>query len=190
MPGLSERLRLRLARRSTQPRTEWEARPAAVLVPLYRDEDRWHVLFTRRTDTVADHRGQVAFPGGRLDDERETPEAAALREAQEEIGLDPADVEILGRLEPLFTVTQYLVTPVVGVIPWPYAFRPSRAEVARIFGVPLDWLRDPANLEMRRRATPFGKSVPVYYFRPYEGEIIWGVTARILLNLLEVLKDL
>lgn len=190
MSDLPGRLRDRLARSSTQPKTEWEARPAAVLVPLYLDRGRWHVLFTRRTDTVADHRGQVAFPGGRLDDDEETPEAAALREAREEIGLEPEDVEILGRLDPLLTVTQYLVTPVVGIIPWPYSFQPSREEVARIFGVPLDWLRDPANLEMRRRATPFGKSVPVYYFRPYEGEVIWGVTARILINLLEVLQDL
>ncbi len=114
--------------------------------------------------------------------------ATALREAQEEIGLNPEDVETLGQLNPLFTVTQFLVTPVVGVIPWPYPLRTSPTEVARTFGVPIRWLADPGNLEVKEREPLIaGRSIRVYYFKEYEGETIWGVTARITVNLLQML---
>ena len=183
-------LRHKLSRREPVVRAEWEAVPAAVLIPLYLDGGEWHVLFTRRTDRLADHRGQVAFPGGRIEDEDAGPVPAALREAQEELDVAPEDVDVLGRLDSLLTVTQFLIAPAVGVIPWPYPIRPNPDEVALAFGVPLDWLRDPANLEMRRRkAIVPGQSVSVYYFTPYQGEVIWGVTARITLGLLELLKD-
>lgn len=167
---------------------EWEAIPAAVLVPLYQDADRWHVLFTRRTESVDSHRGQVSFPGGRIEADDAGPEGAALREAQEEIGLSPDAVEVLGTLDSLLTVTQFLVTPVVGVVPWPYTFELNGEEVATVFGVDLEWLADPANVEVRQRQplAP-GPAVPVYYFRPYMGEVIWGATARITLDLLDAL---
>lgn len=188
MGDLPSRLRQHLAERPKRIRAEWEAVPAAVLVPMYQDGGRWHVLFTRRTESVDSHRGQVSFPGGRIESDDAGPEAAALRETQEEIGLSPERVELLGTLDPLLTVTQFLVTPVVGVIPWPYTFRLNDIEVAAVFGVDLDWLADPANLEVRQRdpLVP-GPSVPVYYFRPYREEVIWGATARITLDLLEAL---
>jgi 8-oxo-dGTP pyrophosphatase MutT (NUDIX family) len=146
------------------------------------------VLYTRRTESVDSHRGQVSFPGGRIEDDDEGPEGAALREAQEEIGLPVEAVNVLGTLDSLLTVTQFLVTPVVGVIPWPYALRLNVAEVAVAFGVDLEWLADPSNLEVRQRQPLVpGPSVPVYYFRPYQDEIIWGATARITLDLLDAL---
>jgi 8-oxo-dGTP pyrophosphatase MutT (NUDIX family) len=188
MTDLPSRLREQLSARPKRVRPEWEAVPAAVLVPLYQDEGRWRVLFTRRTESVDNHRGQVSFPGGRIEAEDAGPEAAALREAQEEIGLSPKAVEVLGTLDSLLTVTQFLVTPVVGIIPWPFPLRLNRQEVAVAFGVDLDWLADPANLEIReRRPMVPGPSVPVYYFHPYENEVIWGATARITLDLLEAL---
>ena len=134
------------------------------------------------------HAGQVSFPGGQIEDSDVSIVATALREAQEEIGLNPEDVETLGQLNPLFTVTQFLVTPVVGVIPWPYPVQTSPAEVARTFGVPIRWLADPNNLEVKEREPLVpGRSIRVYYFKEFEGETIWGVTARITLNLLQML---
>jgi 8-oxo-dGTP pyrophosphatase MutT (NUDIX family) len=183
------RLKRELSLRPTAVRAEWEARPAAVLVPLYSERDEWHVLYTLRTDTVNAHQGQVSFPGGRIDPADHSPAEAALREAQEEIGLPPHEVEVLGQLDPLLTVTQFLVTPVVGRIPWPYPLRPNPVEVREVFSVPLRWLLDPANLEVRQREAMIpGTQVSVYYFRPYHERVIWGVTARITVNLLEILR--
>lgn len=162
--------------------------PAAVLIPFLRLGNEWHVLFTRRTELVANHKGQVAFPGGRADPADPSPEFTALREAQEEIGLDPADVRVLGRLPELPTVTNYCVTPIVGVIPWPYPLRLAAIEVFRAFSIPLAWLADPAHHEIRTRTIPgFAAPIPVVYFQPYDGEILWGVSAHIMVNLLAVL---
>jgi len=187
MTDLPERLREALAARVPGVTAEWTAVPAAVLVPLIRAAGEWGVLYTRRTESVETHRGQVSFPGGRLES-GEPPAAGALREAEEELGIRPEDVTVVGQMDSLLTVTQYAVTPIVATLPWPYTFRPHPAEVASVFHVPLAWLADPAHLETRRRE-PFGlgPSVPVNYFEPYLGEVIWGVTARITLDLLTLL---
>ena len=176
-------------------------RPAAVLVPLIwspvppAEEPEWHILLTRRSDRLAEHRGQVAFPGGRCDPEDPSPDATALRETNEEIGLDPADVVILGRLSNMWTITNYSITPVVGVIPWPFPLRLATDEVSRVFTIPLRWLADPTNHEVRQRIIPSPYSLrmqsethPVIYFHPYDGEILWGVSAEIASNLIRVLK--
>jgi 8-oxo-dGTP pyrophosphatase MutT (NUDIX family) len=116
--------------------------------------------------------------------------ATALRETEEEIGLRREDVTVLGRLDELLTVTQYRVTPIVGVFPWPYDFVLSEAELSAVFGVPLTWLADPQNLEIRYHEPLVpGPKVPVYYLH-YEGYTIWGATARMLINLLDVLKPM
>ena len=186
---LPARLQAWLSEHQPRVRAEWDAQPAAVLVPLYAEDGAWHVLFTLRTETVDVHRGQVSFPGGRIESPEETPEQAALREAQEEIGIRPRDVRLLGRLDPLLTVTQFRVEPVVGTIAWPYPLHLNRSEVALTFGVPLAWLLDPGNLEIHDRELPgIGRPVPVYFFRPYHGQVIWGATARITLSLLEMLR--
>ncbi len=188
MNDLRDQLERSLSNLEPKAETEWDATPAAVLIPLYQEDGDWKLLYTRRTDSVDVHAGQVSFPGGQIEDADVSIVATALREAQEEIGLNPEDVETLGQLNPLFTVTQFLVTPIVGVIPWPYPLRTSPTEVARTFGVPIRWLADPGNLEVKEREPPVpGRSIRVYYFKEYEGETIWGVTARITVNLLQML---
>jgi 8-oxo-dGTP pyrophosphatase MutT (NUDIX family) len=185
---LPERLAATLRTRTPGVGPEWSARPAAVLVPLILDDGRWHLLFTRRTENVESHRGQVSFPGGRIEPDDADPVAAALRETHEEIGVKPEDVHVLGQLDSLLTVTQYLITPVVGVMPWPYPLRPDPTEVAAVFRIPLDWLADPAHLELRTRpAIAGGPDVPVYSYVPFEGNVLWGASARITLDLLDLL---
>ena len=157
---------------------------AAVLVPLVWHDQKWHLLYTRRTDTVESHKGQVSFPGGACDEGETTPEETALREAYEEIGLDPNDVKVLGRLPNLITITYFRVTPVIGVVKWPAVFRVGEHEVARIFTIPLAWLSNPSNrwqFEMPGRA----RSLIAYH--PYDGELLWGATARMTVDLLNVL---
>ena len=166
-----------------------QLQPAAVLIPIFYREEAWHLLFIRRTYNQRDrHRGQVAFPGGRLNPEDSGPEGGALREAWEETGLLPEDVHVLGRLRSMLTITHYCVTPIIGVIPWPYKFVAQPEEVSRIFSIPLDWLANPANRETRVRDVQVsGEPVPVIYYRPYDGETLWGASARITLMFLEAL---
>lgn len=161
---------------------------AAVLIPFARCEDEWHIVFTRRTDTVQKHKGQVAFPGGSCNAGETSPETTALREAMEEIGLNPADVRLLGRLNDIITITRYRVSPVVGVIPWPYPFQPAAGEVARVFTIPLPWLANRRNWK-EQPFTPDGirRPFPVVLYAPYDGEVLWGASARIILNLIAVL---
>jgi 8-oxo-dGTP pyrophosphatase MutT (NUDIX family) len=164
-------------------------RPAAVLIPLLRQDEEWRILFTRRTDHLAEHSGQVAFPGGRSEPGDASPEETALREAQEEIGLHPEKVRILGRTDSFITITNYCVTPVVGLIEWPFKVRLDQTEVSRVFTIPLAWLEDRRNYEILERKLPDPyPPVGVIYFKPYEEEILWGVSAQIMLNFLEILK--
>ncbi len=160
-------------------------RPAAVLIPILRKNNAWHLLFTLRTDTLAEHSGQVSFPGGRTEPEDATPEETAKREAFEEIALNPQHLRILGKLYNLITITNYLVTPVVGVIPWPYKFQLAYEEVRKVFTIPLEWLADPSNHEIQYRTMPpHHTPFPVVYFERYKNELLWGVSAQITLNFL------
>lgn len=192
----ADSIRQRLAARAADPyispyrelHGETEPRPAAVLIPLLRQDDEWHLLYILRAQVQGDmHSGQVAFPGGRLEPGETQPEQAALREAQEEIGLDPEQVELLGQLEEFITISNYRVTPVVGVIPWPFALQLQASEVQRAFTIPLRWLQDPANREERERLAPDGHTLQVVYFTEYDRELLWGLTARITLNFLDAL---
>lgn len=163
-------------------------RAASVLIPLLRCEDAWHVLYTRRTETLTSHKGQVSFPGGAADPGDPSPEMTALREANEEIGLKGEDVKLLGTLDRRPTISQFLVTPVVARIPWPYPFQLSSSEVSRVFTIPLAWLADASHREERPYNVPGGYYEKVIYYQPYDGEILWGATARITVDLLEVLS--
>ncbi|MGE5224280.1 MAG: NUDIX hydrolase [Omnitrophica WOR_2 bacterium] len=163
-------------------------RPAGVLIPFLQQDGIWQILFTRRTDKLPEHSGQVAFPGGRSDPRDASPEATALREAYEEIGLLPDSVRLLGRLDTFITNTNYLLTPVAGVITWPFPLKLEVEEVHRVFTIPVAWLADPVNHEIRERQlhSPY-PPVPVIYFQPYDGEVLWGVSAAITINLMKIL---
>lgn len=181
-------IRSSLAEHTRITTSEWEATPAAVLLPLFLEQDEWSLLYTRRTESLNSHRGQVSFPGGMIEDFDKDPVEAALREVEEEIGIPGEKVEILGCVDNMFTVTQFSVTPVVGIIPWPVSMSLNDSEVARVFGVPISWLSEEKNLETEERDIPgLGLKVPVHFYRPYDGEIIWGATARITLNFLEII---
>jgi 8-oxo-dGTP pyrophosphatase MutT (NUDIX family) len=157
---------------------------AAVLIPLTRFGEQWHLLYTRRGDRVETHKGQVSFPGGACDPGEKTPEQTALREVEEEIGIRPQDVRILGRLTAMVTITSFKVTPVVGLVPWPYAFRVESAEVARVFTMPLAWLADKSN----RWEIPLPeRNFSLIVYHPYDGELLWGATALMTDTFLKVL---
>ena len=161
---------------------------AAVLIPLVHWKEEWQLVFTRRTETVEHHKGQVSFPGGGCEADEPAPEMTALREAWEEIGLMPEDVRLLGRMNDVITITRYRVTPVVGVIPWPFQVRLEPSEVGRIFTVPLLWLAKRANWD-EQPITVEGilRPFPVIRYHPYDQEVLWGVSARITQNFLAVL---
>ena len=193
MPALTEAeiaLRLQQAEHRSfheKPFPPFDSRPArlaAVLVPLTLVAGDWHILYTRRADTVEHHKGQVSFPGGAADPADTCPEETALREAEEEIGLRRGDVRLLGRLGEMLTVTNFHITPVVGVFPWPYTFTVNTLEVGRTFTLPLAWLADKSNwMEFTRSET--GRSVITYF--PYDGELLWGATARMTVEFIRAL---
>lgn len=153
--------------------------PAAVLIPLV-DRSEPGLLLTVRTSTLRHHAGQIAFPGGRIEAD-ESAEQAALREAHEEIGLDPALVRVLGIADPYRTVTGFAVTPVIGLIPPDLPLVPSDGEVAELFEVPLAYVIDPAN--HTRRTTRWNGRPRTYWEIAWAERRIWGVTAGIIVNL-------
>jgi 8-oxo-dGTP pyrophosphatase MutT (NUDIX family) len=165
-------------------------KPAAVLIPIVLREPLT-VLFTKRTSHLKAHAGQVAFPGGRAEPGDASREFTALREAQEEIGLAPERVELIGRLPDYHTRTGYLVAPIVGLVATPLELAPDPNEVEDIFEVPLAVLLDPANHRRQTRVLQ-GRSVG-YYEMPYPSEsgerYIWGATAGMIVNLCRVLGD-
>jgi len=185
--SLAERLRdslkappLELTLEGDLPQARAEATiPAAVLVAIT-DRDEPGVILTTRREHLRTHAGQVAFPGGRVD-EGEDAIAAALREAHEEILLDPAQVEIVGTIEPYRTVTSYIVTPVIGVIPPDLPLTPHEDEVAGWFEAPLSFLLDPAN--HRQQTALFQGRERHYYEIVWNGHRIWGATAAMIINL-------
>jgi 8-oxo-dGTP pyrophosphatase MutT (NUDIX family) len=142
------------------------------------------VVFTRRTDTLEHHRGQISFPGGAEEPEDGDLVRTALRETEEELGVRPADVKILGPLSPIVTVTDFYVAPFVGAIPQPYVFSPAEGEIAEVLEVPIGVLRDPSIKETKFLP---GREGPVLFYH-HGNNVIWGATAGILSELLEALE--
>jgi 8-oxo-dGTP pyrophosphatase MutT (NUDIX family) len=161
-------------------------KPAAVLVPIVEHADGLTVLLTKRTDHLADHAGQVSFPGGRIEPEDADPEAAALREAREEVGLPAEQVQLVGRLDIYRTRTGFEVVPVVGLVRPPLSLTPDPHEVAEVFEVPLSFVLDPINHQLHKRE--LRGMMRTFYVLPYEGRYIWGATAGMLVNLAQVLR--
>ena len=168
---------------------EREDTSASVLVPLVL-RDELTVLLTQRTDHLNDHPGQISFPGGRAEEVDPDPVATALREAHEEIGLEPFEVEVLGSLPTYTTSTGFIVTPVVGLVQPQATLRPDPFEVAEVFEVPLAWLMNPANHQ--RHAFEFRGATREFFSIPWQASdasgatrryFIWGATAAMLRNL-------
>jgi 8-oxo-dGTP pyrophosphatase MutT (NUDIX family) len=158
-----------------------EQRRAAVLCGLREREGRLHVILTHRATHLRRHAGQIAFPGGRIDPGDASPRHAALREAEEEIGLPRREVHVLGALDEYLTSTGYRVTPVVGIVPPAFEPRPHPAEVDLVFEPPLDFLMDPANRQRHHHDRNGYRRY--YYAMPWEGHYIWGATAGMLKGL-------
>lgn len=161
-------------------------RPAAVLVPLIRHGDGVTVLLTQRHADLPDHGGQISFPGGRLEEGDDGAVGAALREAEEEVGLKPENVTVIGALETRGTISNYRVTPIVGLAA-PFDPVPQAEEVAEIFEVPLAFVLDPANHRFLERGSD-GRSRATYAI-PYGPRFIFGFTARILIRLSQVWRE-
>lgn len=164
-------------------------REAGVLIPLVRYQDSWHILMIRRTASERDyHSGQVAFPGGKKEPSDPSIIDTALREAHEEIGLPPTAVQILGQLPSHYSVSAYRITPIIGVVQWPYDLVLAPDEVARAFTMPLAWLAQAQHHEFRLRTLPSGHTVPVAFFQVYDNELLWGATAKMVLSLIHALQ--
>ena len=155
-----------------------DLKASAVLIPLFYNQGQYHVLFTERSDAVVFHKGQVCFPGGTQESSDANLLQTALREAEEEIGLDAKDIEILGELDDITTlVTNYVISPFVAFISYPHSLKTNGREVKGTFSVPLSFLMDDANFKQDS------------YAYEYEGHIIWGATARILRQFVGLLKS-
>jgi 8-oxo-dGTP pyrophosphatase MutT (NUDIX family) len=163
-----------------------DLKDAAVLIPVVEHGDDARVIFTQRTSTLRKHSGQIAFPGGKLDS-NETPELAALREAEEEIGLGRHFVEIIGRLPSIPVLSGFRITPVLATVRPGFELTPNPGEVESVFDVPLSFLMNPAN--HRREQRKFGDQDWRYYAMPYQDRRIWGITAGIVRSVYERLYE-
>jgi 8-oxo-dGTP pyrophosphatase MutT (NUDIX family) len=160
--------------------------PAAVLLPLYEKEDKYHVLFTKRTEKMEHHKGQISFPGGASHVQDRDLIDTALRETFEEIGVHPQDVEMLGELDNVGTLTSnFLINPFVGIIPYPYDFIVNEDEIEQLITVPLSALMDFTNL--REETYIINGTEYVESIFDYKGHVIWGATARIMKQFLDLL---
>jgi len=160
-------------------------KPAAVLVPLVDRPEGITVMLTKRTDHLANHGGQVSFPGGRCDPEDVDHIATALRETEEEVGLSRRHIEIVGHLNDYIVGTGFLVSPVVGLVEPPFEIKPHDHEVAEVFEAPLDFVLDPKNMERHSRDINGAKRY--HYAVTWRGYYIWGATAGMLRNLSQIL---
>jgi len=166
---------------------------AAVLVPLIWEKHAWSILYIVRAENVADrHSGQVAFPGGRRDDSDASIEQTALRELHEEVGIAEEGIQLLGNLPDYITVSDFKITPIVATVPWPSQITMQTAEVARVFSIPLVWLQNQDNFDVRYREEqlqPHNTNRPsVIHYHEFDGELLWGATARMTLNLTHALS--
>ena len=184
-----EEIRKTLAARKKLVIVDSSLTDSAVLLPIYQKGGKCHIIFTKRTDHLTHHKGQISFPGGGRHGEDKTLLETALRESREEIGLKEADVKILGELDDAATVTsQYRIVPFVGLIPYPYDFKIDRFEVDEVFGLPLGGLLNNANRKVDDMV--YGDKIIRAYTYELDGRVIWGATAWMLNQFLEILRGL
>jgi len=179
MQTVKQRLKQALSRRQKHYITDSGRIAAAVLLPIYYKQGQYYILFTKRTDKVKDHKGEISFPGGAYQEGDKTLVNTALRECAEEIGLVADEVEVLGEMDDMLTtVSNYIVTPFVGLIPWPYPFKMDEEEVEEIIEVPILALLDKDCLEQKTEIIEGVEDILLFYH--YQDRVIWGATARIL----------
>jgi len=163
---------------------------AAVCILFVRDEEQWKLLFTRRTETVRDHKGQVSFPGGAREDFDTSLRDTALRETFEEIGVNPQDVRIIGRLPSMKTISSYIISPFIGTIKWPYPLSLAADEVSRVFLIPVHWLKEDAHWEMNWiEGLPDGIRRQVIRYQLFDGELLWGISAYFARQVVKMLNE-
>jgi len=180
---LETRIRMVLSNRKKMPLEPRNLVRAAVLVPLLRRSDEYCLLFTKRPKELKNHPGQISFPGGLFEETDITLKGTAIREAQEEIGLSENDIEFLGELDDYASTTGYMISPFVGKIPYPYDFRINREEISKLIIAPVEEFRRPPKVGYVVRD---GEPYPVYHY-DLPHHVIWGATARIVKNFIEVI---
>jgi 8-oxo-dGTP pyrophosphatase MutT (NUDIX family) len=184
-----EQLQKTLAARSIRRLKDTGRTVAAVLIPCYVKNGEYHVLFIQRTDRVRDHKSQISFPGGAFEQADKNLQETARRETEEEIGVSQRDIRVLGELDDMATAgTKYVISPFVGVIPYPYDFKVDEFETEEIIEVPLSALLAKDCCE-EGSALVDGKSIESYFYR-YGDKLIWGATARILKQFLEIVSEM
>ena len=178
-----------LAQRQKQYITDNSRVSSAVLIPIYKKDGQYHIVFIKRTNTVKTHKGQISFPGGMRDTNDKTLLDTALRESLEEIGLRQEDAKVLGELDDEITTTSnFIVTPFVALIPWPYRFTPSKGEVDKVIEVPIPALLEKDSLKPYPEELN-GEKIDSFAYH-YQGTVIWGATARILNKLLDIVATI
>jgi 8-oxo-dGTP pyrophosphatase MutT (NUDIX family) len=162
--------------------------PAAVMILFFWENKEWNILYTQRTHTVRDHKGQVSFPGGTWEDQDMCLKETALRETYEEIGINKEKIQIIGSLPPIKTISNYTITPFVGLISSDLIFRLEKAEVESVFSIPIAWLADESNWEEREfidKSSNIHRNV--VFYKEYNGHILWGITAMLTMKVLELI---
>ncbi len=183
---MEQRLKLILSQRQKRHIVDANRVSAAVLLPIYYREGQYYILFTKRTERVKEHKGQISFPGGAYQEGDGLLLNTALRECAEEIGLVADQVEILGELDDVVTQTSsYIVSPFVAVIPWPYDFKINKEEIEEIIEAPISALLDRSCFRQEAEIIN-GESVPAYSYH-YQGRVIWGATAEMLNQFLDII---
>jgi 8-oxo-dGTP pyrophosphatase MutT (NUDIX family) len=183
---VAERIAQTLQSRTARTMAGIDYKPAAVLVPIQERADDDYLVLTKRADGLRHHSGQVAFPGGQVDDGDADSVATALRESHEEIGIRPADVRILGQLDQVAAAYGFLVTPLIGVIPPFCEFRLNPAETAAVVSVPISTLLEPRNFTVDDYRSQRGHRSYHFHVNSWD---VWGVTARIIFQFLELVYD-
>ena len=183
---IKEKLRPLLSQRQKRRIVDTSRVSAAVLLPIYCKQGQYYILFTKRTEQVKEHKGQISFPGGAYQEGDGRLVNTALRECTEEIGLVAEEVEILGELDDTIT-SNYIISPFVAFIPWPYQFKVDASEVKELLEVPISALLNRGSLPQETEIID-GKTITSYFYR-YQGRVIWGATARILNQFLDVLTQ-
>jgi len=161
---------------------------AAILIPLVTHNGEWHLVFTRRTNFVSTHQNEVSFPGGSFEPSDSNLESTALRETNEEIGVSSEKIEIIGALPPITTITGFSVFPFVAIMAWPTIIKINNCEVDSVFTIPLKWLMDADNhYEEDYHNEKYGIRKVIHY-NDYQGEHLWGFTAKVVLELINLIK--